>query len=119
MADRKELYVSVDPEIYRANKSNVLLSQADLLDTIKRLQNLKVLARQKAKLKIQLLKLFSSVLADLDKIKGNLPTPKVPKSVQGVIEKEDVVGVKVDLSKRAAVDQELMEIQEKLRELNY
>jgi hypothetical protein len=118
MADKKELYVSIDPVVYRANKSNVLLCQADLLDAIKRLQNLGVLTRQKAKLKIQLYGLFSSVLADLDKIKGRLPTSKVPKSVKEVVVGEKKVEVKRDFSKRGAVDQELMEIQEKLRELN-
>ena len=61
MADKKELYVSIDPAVYRTNKSNVLLCQADLLDAIKRLQNLRVLARQKAKLKIELHKLFVAI----------------------------------------------------------
>ncbi|MFH1522126.1 MAG: hypothetical protein ABIF18_04170 [archaeon] len=51
MGTEEALYVLISPDTYRANKSNILMSQADLLGTLKKLYNLKVLAGQKQDLK--------------------------------------------------------------------
>ena len=79
------------------------MSQADLLTTLKRLHHLKILARQKQDLKKKLYKLFASTLSEIDSVQGNMPTPKVPKVVK---------------TKRDDIEDELLAIQEKLRELN-
>jgi len=116
MATKEELFVSISPEEYRASKSNVLMSQADLLGTLKRLHTLKVLARQKQDLKKRLHKLFSIVLSDIDSLQDKMPTPKMPKAVkrEGQSEEEP----KRDFSKRDGIEEELVAIKEKLKQLN-
>jgi len=116
MATKEELFISINSEKYRLNKSNILMSQADLLITLKRLHNLKVLARQKQDLKKRLRKLFSSMLSDVKSLQDKMPTPKIPKKV---IKDEDTEEKpKRDFSKNNEIENELKEIQEKLRELN-
>lgn len=117
MASKEELFVSVSPEAYRLNKSNVLMSQADLLATLKRLHNLKVLARQKQDLKNRLHKLFSIVSSDIEALQNKMPTPKIPKSIQKDDE-EVKEKTKESFAKRDEIEDELKAIQEKLRELN-
>lgn len=114
MASKEELYVSIDPEDYRKAKSNVLTGQADLLITLKRLHNLKVLARQKTDLKKRLHKILSSTLSYIDLIQEEVPTTKLPKSIQ----KEEPSKLKESFSKQEKIENELMLIQQKLRELN-
>ena len=116
MASKEELFVSIPPEVYRTNKSNILMSQADLLTTLKRLHNLKVLARQKQDLKKRLHKLFEMVSSEVDSIQNKMPTPKVPKSIH--LEEEPTPKIKESFAKRDDIEDELKLIQEKLRELN-
>ena len=114
MASKEELYISIAPDDYRETKSNVLTSQADLLTTLKRLHNLKVLARQKSDFKKRLYRLLSSTVSCVDSVREEIPTTKLPKSIQ----KEEPSKLKESFSKREEIDNELMLIQEKLRELN-
>ena len=116
MVDKEELYVSISPDVYRVNKSNILMSQADILETLKRLYHLKVLSIQKQDLKKRLHKLFTLILSDIDSIQDKMPTPKIPKIIQRIEEPE--VKIKKDFSKQTGIEEELMLIQEKLRELN-
>ena len=116
MATKEELFVSISPETYRSGKSNVLMSQTDLLTTLKRLHNLRVLARQKQDLKIRLHKLFSAVSSDIDSLQDKMPTPRVPKSVHKTEEiKEELKEI---FKKKNDIEDELRLIHEKLRELN-
>ena len=114
MASKEELYISIPPEDYRETKSNILTGQTDLLRTLKRLHNLKVLARQKNDLKKRLYKLLSSTLSHIDSIQEEVPTTKLPKSIQ----KEEPSKLKGSFSKQEEIENELILIQEKLRELN-
>ena len=116
MATKEEIYVSISQDSYRENKSNVLMSKADLLETMKRLHNLKVLARQKQDLKRKLHKILSSTLSDINSIQEKIPTPKIPKTIKKEIVEE--IKTKQSLSKRDGIEDELKSIQEKLRELN-
>jgi hypothetical protein len=116
MATKDEIYISLSPETYRQNKSQILKSQADLLNTLKHLHNLKVIAKQKAELKIRLDKLLSGVIKHLDVEKTQLPTPTLPKTVRP--EEEAKEPMTYSPSKREAIDKELQSIQEKLKELN-
>ena len=113
---KEELYVSVAPEIYRKSKSNVLLNQVDLLQTLKRLHNLKILSNQKYDLKEQLHGLLTSTLSQIDSIQEKMPTPKMPKTIQ----KHEEIKIKqqIPLSKRDEIEDELKLIQAKLQELN-
>ncbi len=114
MATTEELYISLDIENYKINKSNILICQASLLETLKRLHKLKVLSRQKRDLKIKLYKLITSTLSEIDSIQKNMPTPAVPKNVHKTIETKS----KGSFSMRDDIEDELKLIQEKLRELN-
>lgn len=121
MASKEELYISVDPISYRISKSNILASQVDLLKALKHLHHLKVLSRQKKDLKIALHKHISTLLNLVESIKSKMPEPKIPKSIFPVIEKKAEVAPipkVVDYTKRTEIDEELMKIQEKLKELN-
>ena len=116
MATKEEIYVSISPDVYRLNKSSVLMSQADTLTTLKRLHNLKVLSRQKQDLKKRLHKLFSSILSEINSIQVKIPTQKIPKEIQK--HKQIEIGTKGSSSKRDKIEEELILIQEKLKELN-
>lgn len=117
MASNQDLYVSIQPDPYRYSKSNVLSSQADLLTTLKHLHNLKVLSRQKRDLKIILRRHLSTVISLMDSISDKMPEVKTPKTK---VEKYGVTEMKIktDYAKRDEIDKELMNIQEKLRQLN-
>ncbi len=123
MASEEELYISIDPDVYRANKLNTLTNQADLLSTLKRLQNLKVLARQKNDLKKKILRHLNTVKNHIETIQKTVPTPKVPRIIKQREEElmepsEEPEEVQRQVSRRAEIEEELMTIQEKLRELN-
>ena len=115
MAHKEELFISFSPNTYRQNKSNILMSQTDLLQSLKRLHNLKILARQKHDLKKRLNKLISSTTTEIDLIQDKMPTPKIPKTIQ---KHEEPKIQKESSPKRDDIEDELRTIQEKLRELN-
>jgi len=122
----KEIYISFNREEYKKNKSNILNSQVDLLNIAQALQRLKKLRREESILKIQLSRMFSDVLENLDKIEEKIPTPDIPKSVKKELGAEEEFGVGaeeefnegVDEEKDRSIEEELINIQEKLRELN-
>jgi len=116
MVSKEELYVSVSQEKYRLNKSDILMSQADFLCILKRLNNLRVLDRQKQDLKNKLYKLFVSILSDISLIQNRIPAPKIPKGIQKP--KKIEAKAKVDFSRRDSIEEELKLIREKLRKLN-
>lgn len=118
------LYVSLPPLIYRDAKSQGLASQASLLRMMKHVQKLKILARQKRELRERLIKLSETVEKELKRIENKFPEPKVPKKFRKKKHKkhktkEDKLDLKIkrDYSKRAEIDDELMQIQEKLAAL--
>lgn len=117
MATKEELYISVSPQSYRNNKSSVLMCQADSLTTLKRLHNLKVLARQKHDLKKRLHKLLESISTTVENMQEKMPTTKMPKEIKS---KEQIIKKpKKEISaKNSDIEDELMQIQEKLRQLN-
>ncbi len=116
MDTEEALYVSISPKIYRTNKSNILMGQADLLAVLKKLYALKVLSRQKQDLKKRLHKLFISVIYNINLIQNKMPTPIVPQNIQRENIKDTTI--KRDFSKYNDIEEELKLIQVKLRELN-
>ena len=116
MASKEELFISITPNSYRENKSNILKSQADLLHSLKRLHNLKIIAQQKTELKEILKKILSSTTSKIDLIQSKMPTPEIPR----IIQKHKTHGTesKELFSERDDIEEELKLIQEKLRELN-
>jgi len=119
MASEEELYVSINPNSYKTNKLNILTNQADLLSTLKRLQNLKVLARRKNDIKKKIRRHLTTIKNSMETIQKEIPTPQVPKTVKPKEkELEEPEEIQESFLKRAEIDNELTEIQEKLRELN-
>lgn len=124
MADKDELYISMDRNVYRNGKSNLLRCQTDMLLSLKRLYNLKVLMRQKNDLKKILHKLLSSVNSDINSIRGRMPTPEVPEEIVSSLEvvtvevQEVKARAKKSRTKHDALEDELRAIQEKLTALN-
>jgi hypothetical protein len=118
MANKEELYVSISPQLYRTNKSSMLRGQADLLETLKRLHNLKVLEKQKNDLKKILHRLFASLAVDVNSIQNKMPKPKIPKMMEKPKEPSVKAKVKDSFPEQSGIEDELRSIQEKLRELN-
>jgi len=119
MASEEELYISITPDIYRTNKLNILTNQADLLSTLKRLQNLKVLARQKRDLKQKILRHLTTILSSIEGIQKGMPTPKVPKIIKKRKEESEMTEeAEEPFTRRAEIEEELRIIQQKLKELN-
>jgi hypothetical protein len=108
---KEEIYISIKPEIYRENKSNILLAQAEFLHSMKRVQNLRILAKQRLELKSELHKFISSILAQVKKLEEKLPNPKIPKELQ---HKE----IKKSISKKKKIDPKSMEIDEEIQFIN-
>jgi hypothetical protein len=120
MASTEELFISISPQIYRQNKSSGLMSQVELLHSLKHLQNLKVLSRQKNDLKGKFHKLLSSIIRQVDALQAKMPTPQLPETVQKHEKprSESVPKVKKISPKRDAIEEELIQIQAKLQALN-
>jgi hypothetical protein len=118
MATTEELFISVSPQEYRKNKSSILLSQTDILLTLKHLQNIKVLTSQKNDLKKKLHKLLSSTLTQIDYLQEKMPTPQVPKTIQKHTNSKSTIKEKTTFSKRDEIEEELRSIQAKLQKLN-
>ncbi len=124
MASAEELFISVSPQFYRQSKSSGLMSQAELLHSLKHLRNLSVLARQKNDLRKNFHKLLSSTLKQINAIQDKMPTPQIPKTILRHEEQlsksklEPRTEVKKTFSKRDEIEEELLLIQAKLKELN-
>ena len=119
MATKEELYLSISKEKYIQSKSSILRSQEDMLNAMKHLYNLKVLARLKNDLKKTLLKLSKSVESEIEKIQDRMPTTKIPKTVN--YKRPEISKPKSrtgDLSQKWDIESELRVIQEKLQKLN-
>jgi hypothetical protein len=120
MATSEELFISVNPQLYLKSKSSTLMSQAELLHILKRIQNLKVLSRQKSDLRKTLLGLISSMSLGVNSIQSKIPTIEIPKTIPKKtkpIPKEEPKKPKTP-TKRDEIEEELILIQAKLRELN-
>ena len=84
---------------------------------MKKIQNLKKIKQGQAELKIQMHKLFSQVKEDLENLKTKLPTPRIPKLIKENPEEEKPIRHEDEVVYQG-IDEELQEIQGKLRELN-
>lgn len=123
MATSEELFMSIDPVSYRQSKSFILMGEIEVLHTLKRLQNLRVLSRQKSDLKKRLQKLLLSTLTQVESLQSIMPTPAVPKNIRKKEEPKRIIGVQISnqkrvLSKSEEIEEELKMIKEKLKQLN-
>ncbi len=96
------------------------MSQVELLHSLKHLQNLKVLSRQKNDLRRKFHKLLSSIIRQVDALQAKLPTPQLPETIQKheELRLESPSKIRKEFPKRDAIEEELMQIQAKLQALN-
>ena len=115
MALKEELYLSIEPQVYKKNKSNILENQVALLQILKKLHALRILARQKHELKKQLEKLLSTIKTEILTLQNKFPTAELPKTIKPIKEK---IKIEQEISRRDDIEEELKIIQEKLKQLN-
>jgi predicted RND superfamily exporter protein len=89
---------------------------ADLLKSLKVLNNLSILSRQKEDLKKRLHIVSKQVIKEINSLKEKLPEVELPKEVKKEIKEKKEA--KKDYTKRNLIDEELKQIQEKLDRLN-
>lgn len=123
---KDDIYVSFDRIEYKQSKASLLNSQIDLLNAEKHLQNLKKIKARKAKLKQQLYNLFNNLLTSLENLEDSMPDDKIPKSIKNkmteeekpIIQTSNPEPIKKTSPEENHLDQQLQEIQEKLKQLN-
>ena len=118
----QQVYVSFQPHEYKQNKINILNSQADILQIIKNIQNIKILEQEETEIKTELHKLFSQLNKNLAIFQKKLPNPIIPKAAlppQPKRKTKKISKTKQPISQHDRdLDSELQEIQAKLAELN-
>ena len=119
MASKEELYLSIHKKNYKKNKANILNSQAHLLNTLKKIHTIQILARKKHDLKIHLHKQATIINKEIEQLQKKLPTTKIPKiRITKTAKEEQKKETKEKETKNNHLEKELQAIQEKLRELN-
>jgi predicted HAD superfamily phosphohydrolase len=112
----EEIYVSVSGEKYRAGKGNILKSQANLLRSLKSLNTVIILSRQRNDLKKNLHQKISSLKKEVLSLEKKLPEVEIPKELRR--EPEFTIEPIKDYSKKEKIEEELRLIQRKLEDLN-
>ena len=125
MANQQPVYISIDSYQYKKNKVNLLSSQADLINSMKRLENIKILRAGKSQAKKQLYILFGALSKNIEKIQNKLPEPKIPNQHKTKIPhikipetEETNFSKNIEQERQRDLDLELSEIKAKLRKLN-
>jgi predicted alpha/beta superfamily hydrolase len=119
---KEKVYVSLSPSIYKESKALLLESQISLLNSVKILENLKELRRRKADLKMELERQIYFLLRRIDSLRKEVPKTQSVNLSSGIkefdeyeIEKPKKVR-QVD-QRKLTIEQELLEVREKLRQL--
>lgn len=119
----EQLYISMEPEEFKNANSLLLNTQIEVLSLIKQLYKINKLKSKKNKLKEELSKLIENLNNNFDRFDEKLPEIPKNKLVREIheipkeIERKKFVFTHED-ARMADVDEELQEIQEKLRKLN-
>lgn len=111
----EEVYVSLERGNYKKNKSNLLNCQAGLLRSLKHLNNLAIISRQKVDLRKRILKIASSINSEVKSLDNKFSIIQLPKEYKKET-KENIL--KRNSIKQDSIDAELQMIQQKLQILN-
>ena len=121
----QQVYVSFQPQEYKQNKINILNSQADIIQIIKNIQNIKILKQEETEIKTELHELFFQLNKNLAIFQKKLPNPIIPKAALPPKPKKTkpktkkISKTKQPISQHERdLDAELQEIQAKLAGLN-
>ncbi len=120
------IYISLSNGEQRKYRSELLLTQTEILNLIKRLEILKKIRNEKIDYRLKLAREFSLVLEGINRFHEKMPTPKIPKDL---LEKtsfskthphiEEEINSDQDYSlDENVLENELHEIQEQLRMIN-
>lgn len=126
MTKEKSVYLSFQQDVYKKNKTTNLNAQVDVINSLKHLENLKVLGKKKNELKMRMQRLFENVLEQIESLDKKLPEPKIPKKIKEKLSEpsKDLTEAEIatkELEKNedlSELDKEIQEIQQKLRQLN-
>ena len=114
-----EVFVSVGWESYKINKSNLLRGQVDILNSLRKLNNLVILCRQKNDLKRKMQKSLSVINSEISSLHERFSNIELPREYKKETkEKERIEPSKKNSLKQDSIDAELQVINEKLRILN-
>jgi hypothetical protein len=113
-----EVFVSIKREKYRTNRSNLLNGQANLLRSLKHLNNIAILSRQKNDLRIKMERSLSVIDSEISSLKEKFSNISLPKEFKEEKNKLQQPLLKRTSLKENSIDSELRIIQEKLRILN-
>ena len=119
----KSLFISISPEEYKSNKNDLLNSQTEVLNSMKNMHRMVQLKREKTKLKNRMNRLLNSLLKDIDELEVQLPKPKIPKKIR---EKKQSITQPIqieekfeeEIEQQDKIEQELLNVREKLKKLN-
>ena len=114
----KKVYVSISREEYKENRLLLLNSQADILKIMKRLETIKKIRIEKKNLGGILLRQYSSFLENLKNLKSYLPDAQIPKEHEAKITSKKKIHKEEIAVDTFELDNELKNIQEKLKMLN-
>lgn len=126
--DKKPLYFSVDSETYKQHKAELLNSQVDFLNSLKHVYTINNLKKEKLQLKMKLYRLFSELSEDLENFEKKFPKVEEQQKktenlkplkplVRQLKQKQEQQKPK-PTSKKKTLDDELLEVQEKLKKLS-
>lgn len=118
MVQEKEVYISIRPEEYKHNRSQLLNTQMDILDALKHLEKLKLIRKQQNIFKQKVHLCFEKIIFEIEGLEKILPNSHIPKIVKTHKIKESILKEDKKTTKEERIEQELLDIQEKLKILN-
>lgn len=126
MAADNQVYVSFEREDYKIHKSTLLRAKADMIKLQKRIFTLKAIRAQKKRNHAILEKIMQAISISATKLDEKLPDFKMPSELKPHMEKNKKVEKKVTKIEKIErkkqpedyLEDELVEINRKLRELN-
>ena len=108
------IYAGLAREELINSKKEILSTEADLIRILQIIKKYQLLRTNELKLKTKLLKKLKETKAEIKKLEEILPKPKIPKILIGIGNKKDEFKIS---SKKDNLEEQLEEIQKKLREL--
>lgn len=129
MVDEKQIYVSFEKRSYKENKKTLLETQEDFIKLQKKLVHLKATRGHKKRLMEELNRVLGKIDFVIERLDTRLPDDKLPSGVKKLLNKKETKITKKETKKKVekenivhkkeidSLDNELLEIQKKLKSL--
>ena len=108
------IHIGLNREELVNSKRDILSTEANLIRILQIIKKYRTLRTNELKLKTRLLKKLKETKTELKKLEEILPKPKIPKILQRIENKKEEFKIS---SKKDNLEEQLEEIQKKLREL--